>query len=635
MTLSVLAGAVQLTVPAYALRLVRRFGTQRIGWFLVTTFVCLALLHLLSPLGPIGAGPFSGVMPEAIYALGSLFLLVGLAHAQTLVVERDHARGKAETLSTRSELRVKKETADLAKANEELRAEIARREQTEKSIRESEAQYRFLFTENPQPMCIIDLRSCRFLAVNHAALRLYGFTEPEFLALTARDLVPPAAAPDFLRDANKPCPGAEPRGLWQHCRKDRTLIDVELTAIDFRYRDASARLILATDVTQRRRCEVESRQTQRTELIGQVATGVAHHFNDILTVFAGHVALLQQKPQDATSAEQLNRVSAEVNRAVGIYRQLLAAGGRQQARLEPLDVNGLIRKLKPMLGRLLGGQIVLQDFYGSGVPALLADRHLVEHIIVHLTLNAREAMPTGGTLTISTKTVAITEAQARIQQIKPGDYVRLNVVDTGCGMSPEVKARLFEPFFTTKNTGRTVGLGLASVSGAARQMAGWVEFDSEVGVGTEFRVFLPCAREASGPTQAGALAATPTVLGTILLLIPEDRLRHFARCVLHWNDYRVIEADCGTMAMTLWQDRARKVDLLLTESSLPDGATGQALADRFRQTNPHLKVIHLLDPGQDPQAQTKSSRERQNFIRKPFRPATLLQAVQSCLAEES
>lgn len=634
MTAVLISSALQLTIPSYALRLVRRFGVQRTGWFIVKVFSCFALLHLLGPLRPVAAGPFSGVMPEVIYSVGSLLLLIGMGHMETLFSEREQAYGHEQKLCSQWELQAKKETADLARANRDLRSLLAGYAESEIALKESEARYRFLFDENPQPMCIFDTSSCQFLAANHAALLQYGFTQKEFLALTARDLVRDAAVSEFVRDVNKPCRGAESRGFWQHCRKDRTLIDVEITAMDIKYAGSQARLILPTDVSQRRRRELESQQVSKMEVIGRVAGGVAHHFNNILTIVDGNVSILLHKPQDPTSAAQLKHVSDAVVRATTLTRQLIAAGGLQQAQVKPVDLNGLIRNLSEMLRRLVGVQIVLNSTCSSSLSAVLADRRLLEHIIVHLVLNARDAMPEGGLLTISTAAVSLGETQTRgSHQGKAGDFVRLTVRDTGCGMSPETQARLFEPFFTTKDVGQAVGLGLASVHGAIKQMSGWIEFNSTVGAGSEFRVFLPCAPVAEGLAPAGSGAANSAIMGTVLLVASEDRVRNLARCVLSWNAYRVIEADCSATALMLWQGQASKIDLLLTDATLPDGMAGRDLANRLRETSPQLKVVYLSNPNPDAESPTALLPEQADFIPKPFSPARLLLVVQRCLAK--
>jgi CheY-like chemotaxis protein len=379
------------------------------------------------------------------------------------------------------------------------------------------------------------------------------------------------------------------------------------------------------------------------EGIGQVAAGVAHHFNNILTIISGQVSLLQEKSQDPVSAGRLEQVSTAVTRAAALNQQLLAAGGRQRLHPEAVDLNGLIQKFKPMLAPLMGEQIAVMTDYDAHLTLVQADRHLIEQAIMQLALNARDAMAGGGTLTISTKAVRISEEQSDLQQIKPGDYVRLTLRDTGCGIQPEAQSHLFEPFFTTRDIGKALGLGLASVHGAVKQMSGRIEFESEVGVGTEFRVFLPCAGDATTHSSTSEGTAKPAALGTVLLVLADDRTRDMARCVLNWHNYGVIEADSSSMATLLWQGQASKVDLLLTDLNFPDGSTGSLLFEQLRQSRPNLKVAYVFDPdagertasspdNAEVQARKDACSGQAGVIYKPLRPPALLQAVQAQLA---
>lgn len=622
------AGALQLMVPSYALRLVRRFGTHRVGWYIVTAFASLAILHLLGPTKFAGAAGTLAAL-DVICAIGSVLLVIGMGHMETLIIERDQAAGKEQKLRDELEQRVNAEKADLMKANQELLAEINRREEIERSLGASEAQYRFLFTENPQPMWILDRRSCRFLAVNAAAQKQYGFSAEEFAALTGRDLVPEAAAAGFLQDISQPCPGSQSRGLWQHYRKDGTLMDVEISAVDLDYGDRSARLILASDVTGRRRQEREARQAQKMEVVSQVAGGVAEHFNNLLVTIDSHASALLDMPHDLKSAEQLAHISAATSRAMSLMRQLLAAGGRQVLRIESLDLNSLIRSMNPMLHRLIGLETTLETALGNRLPSIQADRHLIEHIIVNLVLNARNAMTGGGTLTLSTTTVRAEDVQVEADPDgQAGIFVRLSVQDTGCGMTPEVQAHLFEPFFTTADSEVAMGLGLASVYGAVKQHSGWIEFSSEPGEGTEFRILFPC------PPEAALLAETEAATrpqATILLVEGEDRVRSLARSVLNWCGYRVIEADCAATALILWNGEALNIDLLLTSVNLPGDLSGHELADRLRQTRPNLKIVYASEACADGEPAETKTLNGAGLVLKPYRPQSLLEAVQAVL----
>ena len=628
-----IGGALQLTVPSYALRLVRRFGAQRVGWFIVIAFSSLALLHLAGPFKPMGAGAIWRAIPDVIYGIASVLLLIGMGHLETVFSERERARGNEEKLQSRWQLQVKEENLEIVRANQELLAEIARRDRSEKLLKESEAQFRSLFTENPQPMWIIDLRSSRFLAANKAALRQSGFTDEEFARLTVRDLVPDNSVSRFLQCIAKPSARSGSPECWQVFRKDGTPMDVAISAADVRYGGGPAKLVLAEDVGQRRRRELASRQTQRMEVIGRVAGGVAHHFNNILAIIQGHASMLLGKPQDPKTAEQLNRISDAATRAAALTQQLLTAGSRYQANLEPQDLNALIRKQIPTLSRLVGEKVTIENACGNYLAPILADKHLVEYILVNLVLNARDAMSAGGTITISTAAVRLDESQVQNNpEARVGEFIRLAVRDTGCGMSPEIQARLFEPFFTTKDVGKATGLGLAGVYGAVRQQTGWIELTSDLGAGAEFRVFLPSAPTSEVLSRIEAKTAARVVKGTILLVEPDDRARATARCVLNWNDYRVIEADNSATALLLWDGQAANIDLLVTNLSLPEGTSGRDLADRLRKAKPALKVICISTSDPAEEGQGHAPPEGTKLISKPFAPDKLIHAVQSCLA---
>ena len=489
----VLSWVLQLTIPSYSLRLVRRFGTARVGWFVVMAFTALALLYLLKPLKPMSVGTASGATIDLMFSIAAVLLVIGMGHVEAILSAGQQAEREERRVRSECQSRAEAQAAELAEENRTLSRKVASLEKSEAALRQAETEYRFLFVENPQPMWIFDLRSFRFLAVNRAALTLYGFTHEEFMGMTARHLVPAEGVARFQRDVARPCSVPQSRGSWQHRRKDGTGIDVEVTALDLRYAGCPARLILAGDLGRRINEEKQFYESQKQDVARQLAGGVAHHFNNTLSIISGHVSLLTQQTQDAKSADHLSQISAAVNCAAGLSRQLLIASSRFAMREEPIDLNSLLRTLQPMLTRLVGKDITVQTIYGAELPRIPGDVRLLEHILVNLVLNARDAMPRGGRLTIRTESVRIGEPgpHERRPISRPGNFVRLAVRDTGCGMTPEVRSHLYEPFFTTRGIGKGRGLGLASVYGAVNQHTGWVECSTEPGKGTEFRVFLP------------------------------------------------------------------------------------------------------------------------------------------------
>jgi PAS domain S-box-containing protein len=626
-----IAGALQLSVPSYALRLIRRFGAARVGWFVVAAFLSLAMLHLLCPIRPFGAAAASGLLLDLVYAVGSTLLVIGMGHIETLCSEREQTQSHEQRLQSEWETRVRKETSDLVRTNEQLLQEIARRDASEKTLQESEAQYRFLFTENPQPMWILDLRTSRFLAVNKAALNQYGFDAEEFLTMPARELLSGEAVDAFLLDVSRPCAGVQSRGTWPHRRKDGSVIDVEITAVDMKYTGWPARLVLASNVTQRRQREDEARQAHKMEIITQVSGGVADHFSTILSSIESNTVSLAQKSQDPAAVDQLKRISAAVTRGSALARQLLAVGGRYSLQLEALDLNSLIRNQTHTLRRLVGERIELQTIYGVRLFPVMADRNLIDHIVLNLVLNARNAMPEGGTITINTSGARVSDSRVESgQPIKAGEFLRLTVSDTGCGIAPEVQARLFEPFFST---GKGAGLGLASVYGAVRQLSGWIEFKTEVGVGTEFKIYLPFAPASDTYLDGAPHAEASRIRKTILLVEPDDRVRNLAHCVLNWHGYRVIEADSSSTALIFWENQASNIDLLLTDFDLSGEGSGCELASQLQQGKPGLKVIYAVNGAPEEAAESQARLEGLQFIAKPYSPEKLLKEVNGFFAD--
>jgi two-component system, cell cycle sensor histidine kinase and response regulator CckA len=295
----------------------------------------------------------------------------------------------------------------------------------------------------------------------------------------------------------------------------------------------------------------------------------------------------------------------------------------------------VIENQSQTLRRLVGDGIVIQKILGANLPLVLAEVRVIEHTLIHLILNARDAMPTSGTVQIDTSFVRLNAVQAkRHPDAKPGDFVRLGVRDTGCGIAPEVQGRLFEPFFTTHDIGKGTGLGLASIYGSVRQLSGWVEFKTEVGAGTEFLVFFPCAPGSAAPAQKGSHTTILAKRGTVLLLEPDDRARGVARYILNRHGYHVIEADSANTAELLWEGQATKVDLALMEVNLP-GITGPELVERFRQTLPDLQVVYMATPAPEGEASASVSLKDLVFVAKPYTPDNLLDALQAAWPKTS
>ncbi|HLP78916.1 MAG TPA: ATP-binding protein, partial [Candidatus Paceibacterota bacterium] len=446
---------------------------------------------------------------------------------------------------------------------------------------------------NPQPMWIVDLRTGGFMLVNKAAQRHLGFASDEMVDRNAADFLQPDWAGLFQTELARPCPIAQGRGVWPHVRKDGVVIEMEIGAIDLSCSETPARLIVAQDVTERQHHQADFLHAQKMEAVGKVSGGVGQQFSGILATIESNASHLLPRMTDIESVEQVKHISAAAVRGSGLTRQLLAIGSQQQIQPEVLDLNGLVRDMNHMLGKLVGDRITIYYNYGAFTAPILADPRLMEHILVNLVLNARDAIATSGQITISTTTVRF-DKQSDDDRSPVGEFVKLSVRDSGCGMTPEVQAHVFEPFFTTRGASKAIGLGLASIYGIARQHSGWIEFSSEAGCGSEFRVLLPCA-PAYELTAKQMRAASPVSKRTILLVEPDDRVRSMARCALDWQGYRVIEADSAQLALQLWERQSVKIDLLLAEAGAIGGLSGIDLAARLLQSKPSLKVVCTSD----------------------------------------
>ena len=379
----------------------------------------------------------------------------------------------------------------------------------------------------------------------------------------------------------------------------------------------------AEDVTERTSLEAQLRQSQKMEAIGQLAAGVAHDFNNILTIMQGLVRRLglNVSPEHSGMLDQLFETT---ERAASLTKQLLAFSRKQMMQPRVLMLNEIVSNMSRMLERLIGENISLVAEHATEVPPVEADAAMIEQIVLNLAVNARDAMPNGGKLIIATDSVETTHETGSMK------WVRLRVRDTGSGIAPEVLSRIFEPFFTTKEVGKGTGLGLATVFGIVKQHAGSVDVTSEVGQGTTFTILFP-ASDKLVEQKIVALPQAALARGTgetILLVEDEPILRELAHAILADAGYKVLDAEQGQEAFDLWSLHQSEIDLLLTDMVLPGGMTGRELAMQLQELKPNLKVIYSTGYSQD---LLESTDEPVNFLQKPYPPETLMRTVRSCL----
>jgi PAS domain S-box-containing protein len=384
------------------------------------------------------------------------------------------------------------------------------------------------------------------------------------------------------------------------------------------------------DVTERVQLEKQFRQSQKMEAIGTLAAGVAHDFNNILTVIEGHASLLLVPGLDRADIEDsANQIIESADRAAGLTRQLLIFGRKQVAQPVSLDLNEVVSNLTKMLRRIVGEHISLESHLTPDLPLIHGDPGMMEQVLMNLAVNARDAMASGGKLTISTGSGVVSGAEERKHpDAVPGPYVYLSVEDSGSGISPDHLPHIFEPFFTTKEVGKGSGLGLATVYGIVTQHDGWISIATKPDRGTTFRICFPAVQSARSQMESGPdKSSMPGGSEAILVAEDDPTVRNIVSGILKRCGYNVIEAVSGVEALDLWDKHRESVSLLLTDMVMPDGVTGRELAERLLAQKPGLKVIYSSGYSPEIAGGEMSLQEGVNFLQKPYNPQKLAQIV--------
>jgi PAS domain S-box-containing protein len=390
---------------------------------------------------------------------------------------------------------------------------------------------------------------------------------------------------------------------------------------------------VARDISERQRLEEQCRQAQKMEAVGTLAGGVAHDFNNMLCVITGFTGfLLEGLPADSPLREFAREIEKAAERAAGLTRQLLAFSRKQMLAPRVLNLNALVADTEKMLRRLIGEDVELVTALDPALAPVRADPGQIEQVLMNLAVNARDAMPKGGRLTMRTADAALgADAVRGRPEVRPGPYVLLEVADTGCGMSPEVVARLFEPFFTTKEVGKGTGLGLATVYGIIKQSGGHIEVESAPGRGTTFRIYLPpCEVRESSAEPAARPAAAPGGAETVLLAEDEEGVRSLAASVLRQKGYRVLEAENGEEALVASERHSGPIDLLLTDAVMPR-LGGSELAKRLRAKRPQTRVLFMSGFTDSTLIRGGVTTGEVDCLLKPFGAEDLARAVRQAL----
>jgi two-component system, cell cycle sensor histidine kinase and response regulator CckA len=524
--------------------------------------------------------------------------------------------------------------------------DVSERYEWEHELADREQRYRLLFEVMPLPTWVYDVETFRFLAVNPAAVAHYGYTMEQFLGMTILDIRPKE---DIERArlqvlARRRGYEAQDRGWgYRHRKADGTVINVEITSHAFDFDGRPARVVVAHDVTDQHRLRLREReveaqllQAQKMEAVGRLAGGVAHDFNNLLSVVLNAASALEAElPAASELRDDVGDIRQAVERGAALTRQLLAFGRKEVHAPAQVDLHDVVTNVERLLARALGGGARLEVRRGAPSATALADPSQLEQVLVNLVINARDAMPHGGTVTITSGSVELAPADAESLGVAPGRYSSIEVADTGVGMDEATRAHAFEPFFTTKDPHRGTGLGLATVYGIARQSAGAVRLVSEPGVGTRVTVLLPAGADTGAASEArprredSATTGAVRRAGTVLLVEDEPVVRAQARRLLERCGFAVIEAADGREGERQFDAHRTALDAIVTDVVMPEMG-GVEMVSRLRMRAPSVPVVFVS--GFTAEDRDLPLDRRTVFVAKPYTMALLCGAIAAVMA---
>jgi two-component system, cell cycle sensor histidine kinase and response regulator CckA len=470
----------------------------------------------------------------------------------------------------------------------------------------------------------------RFLAVNAAAIEKYGYSREEFLQLRIHDLHPPEDAAAIDARPNEDQPSYD--RTWRHRTRDGRMIDVEVHRSFVWCDGRRARLVVATDITERKVLEERLRRSQRMDAIGQLAGGIAHDFNNILTAIQGFAVLADDRmAAGEIDRESVHEISRAAERATHLTRQLLTFSRHHAPTSKVIRLGAVVQETMPMLTRLIGATISVKTAF-CDTANVKADAGQMQQVIMNLVVNARDAMPEGGELSIRTEDVVVGNRDARKHpEARPGAYVVIVVSDTGHGIDRETQLRVFEPFFSTKPKGHGTGLGLATVYGIVAQSGGWIDLQSEVGHGTTLRIYLPQTQDVPE-----ALPVAPRPVDDdrreemILVVEDEAAVRTYVERVLRARGHAVRSFADPASAIAFARTQTGPINLVIADVVLP-GMNGTAMANDACASHPEARVLYMSGFAEDAMNTRGWLQKGVPFLQKPFTPDALLRSVQTVL----
>ena len=509
--------------------------------------------------------------------------------------------------------------------------DVTERVRTGQALRESEERCHTYLTAAPLAIFVTD-QSGQYLRVNPAACELTGYSQEQLLGMSVGDLHAQADAEvERAHLAQLQATGQVDAEITLS-RQDGALIEVLLMAVQL---PSGESLAFLQDMTELKRSEERLRRAQRLEAIGRLAGGVAHQFNNLLTVINGYSELaMDGLGRGHAIYPQIKEIARAGERAAGLAQRLLSYGRRQLLRREPLDLNALLRGMMSMLNSTIGEHITLSLDLSSDLGIIEADREYIEQIVLDLASNARDAMPQGGILTLRTANATPPGSDdSSSPDQAAASHVLLQVRDTGGGMSPDVLEHLFEPFFTTKEVGKGTGLGLSSVYGVVKQLGGEIEVSSEEGLGATFRIYFPRVAQVSPEDGSQTPVKIIASSQTILVVEDDEGVRRLTSRMLQALGYRVLVAADSAMALRLCEEQGRLIDLVLSDVAMP-GINGPQLVARIRASYPEVAALYMTGYAERTLQSHGVDTTGASVIPKPFRQAELAQKVRQALGDE-
>ncbi len=508
-------------------------------------------------------------------------------------------------------------------------------------MRASEERYRRIVETTLEGIWTVDPEN-RTTFVNQRLAAMLGYAPQEMIGLPLEHFVVPEDREAWRERMERARRGeALPGHETRYRRKDGTDLWAIVSTSPIPGPDSrfAGSLGIVSDITQRKKSEddharlqAQLNQSQKMEAIGLLAGGVAHDFNNMLTVILGYsdVLLGRLRPEDPNRTYVAD-IRDSGQRAASLTRQLLAFSRKQILAPEIVDLNEVVSAIEKMLRRLIGEDIVLTTIFAPLLPRVRVDPGQMEQVIINLAVNARDAMPQGGRLIIETTRADLDQEFCRLRPgSRPGPFALVSITDTGTGMTPEVRSRVFEPFFTTKEYGKGTGLGLATVFGIIKQSEGYIDFVSEVGAGTSFRIYIPAVEAEDSAALSVIEAGAPPGHETVLLVEDEEGVRQVARLALESFGYKVIEAANSRDALSAAEMALDPIDLVLTDIVMP-GMSGRQLAESLQKRCPGLKVLFMSGYTDDAVVRHGVTAAAAAYLHKPFPPLDLARKVREVL----